>query len=234
MSKTSKDTLTYSLVFALGYFVACSSTNTTRGNVNPPPSTSGRMLNSTVRNTAIFPTNTGTQPVLASIFGIGSRVHADATIADPSQLAQSFESVCSGWGSGSNSQSIHAAYGKSGLVSLNFGSAGIGPGDLCEEGPIASVGADENGNPTGFPIILSGTINSLAVYGLFVSGNRFRCLDTTDTNSLQDNSSVRAYYDLAHDAIVMGSGTTQLSVTCSVSVPAGDDVAQIQVQWIKS
>jgi hypothetical protein len=192
------------------------------------------MLNSTVRNTAIFPTNTGNQPVLASIFGLGLLVHPNATITNPSGLGQSFESVCAAWGSSGSLNSIHAAFGNSGLVSLNFGDSGIGAGGLCTEAPLPSVGADENGKPTGFPIFLSGTINNLAVYGIFVSGNRFRCLDATNTAALQDNTFVRAYYDLAHDAIVIGSGTTQLSVTCTIPVPAGDDVQTVQVQWVKS
>ena len=228
--KADKTWMTYVVVFAVGYFFACSNRPGTTKIPNPSPAVSGRMLMSTVRGNAIFPTNTGNQPVLASIFGAASP-HPDATIANPSVLAQSFESVCSAWGPG---QSLHAAFGNAGLVSLNFGAAGIGPGNLCAENPITSVGADENGSPTGFPIILSGTINDLAVYGILVSGNKFRCLDTNNTAQLQDNAFVRAYYDLAHDAIVMGSGTTQLAVTCSITVPPGDDVAQVQVQWIKS
>jgi hypothetical protein len=122
---------------------------------------------------------------------------------------------------------MHAALGNSGLVKINFRN-----GDICTT-VLPSVGADETVRPLGFPVILQGTINNLAVYGNFVSGNRFRCLDTTNTNVLQDNTFVRAYYDLAHDAVILGSGTSQLSVTCSISIPAGDDVQSLTVQWIK-
>jgi hypothetical protein len=229
MSKLTKSSVTYTLVFCLGYFVACTGANTKGNTAGSLSAATARMLNSTVRNTAIFPTNTGNQPVLASMFG--SRAHADATISNPSALGQSYETVCSGWGA--SGTSIHATFGNSGLLPLNFGNAGIEPGNICAGPPLASVGVDENGTPTGFPIILPGTINNLAVYGVFLSGNRFRCLDTTDTTALQDNTYVRPYYDLAHDAIVLGSGTTQLTVTCSLSIPAGDDVQTIQLQWVK-
>jgi hypothetical protein len=186
--------------------------------------TTFRMLSSSVRNTAIFPTGAQDQPVIASMFG--SRQYA--TISDPSQLAQSYESACTAFGPNA-SPGIHTAFGNSGFVSINFLN-----GNWCEEAPIGSPGADEGGNPTGFPVILQGTINNLVAYGTFLSGKRFRCLDTTDTSVLQDNTFVRAYYDLANDSIVLGSGTSQLSVTCSISIPAGDDVAGITIQWIKS
>jgi hypothetical protein len=234
MSRFAKDSLTYTLLFSLGYFVACNSSNNSLmggGSSGTTTAVAPRMLNSTVRRTAIFPANTGNQPVLASLFDL--HVQPDATINNPSALAQSFESFCSAWGPNFGT-SIHATFGNTGFVSFNFGNAGVGAGNACEEPPIASVGADENGNPTGFPIFLQGTINNLVVYGIFVSGNKFRCLDTTDTSSLNDSTYVRAYYDLANDTIVLGSGTNQLSVSCSVSIPAGDDVQTIQVQWVKS
>lgn len=232
MSRITKASLAYSIVFAVGYFVACSSNSASGGGGNSS-TLNLRMLNSTVRRTAIFPTNTGRQPVLASLFGMISRAIPLATITNPSALGQSYETVCSAYGS-SFGTSIHATFGNSGLISMNFGTAGIGAGNLCTGPPLASVGADENGTPTGFPIFLAGTINSLVAYGTLVSGNRFRCIDTNNTDMLQDTTYVRAYYDLAHDAIVLGSGTTQLSVTCSITLAPGDDVQTIQVQWIKS
>ncbi|MGA9390580.1 MAG: hypothetical protein WBV69_09055 [Candidatus Sulfotelmatobacter sp.] len=237
MSRLSKDSLAYTIVFAIGYFVGCSSgttshsTTITTGN---PSATTARMLSSTIRNTATFPTNSGIQPVVASIFGSGPGVHADATIANPSGLAQSFEVICTIWGT-NKPAGIHAALGNSGLVPMMFPQANVSIGITNEcTTTVASVGADENGVPSGFPIFLSGTINNLVAYGVFVSGKAFRCLDTTDTSALQDNTFVRPYYDLANDTIILGSGTTQLSLSCSVAIPPGDDVAEFSVQWVKS
>lgn len=99
---------------------------------------------------------------------------------------------------------------------------------------LASVGSKENGIQQGYPIIFDGTINTLVVYGIFASGTRFRCVDITNTSPISDGAFVRAYYDLAHDAIILGSGTTQLSPTCSITIPPGDDVSEIHVQWLKS
>lgn len=161
--------------------------------------------------------------MIASAFGAQSL--PEAAIANPSQLAQSYESLCDAYG---NSSSIHAGLGNSGLVPLNF----LG-GNICQP-VLSSVGADEGGKPNGFPVVLSGTINTLVVYGRFASGNHFRCLDTTNVAALMDGAFVRAYYDLAHDAVVLGSGTTQLPVTCSITIPAGDDVQHLEVQWLKS
>jgi hypothetical protein len=96
------------------------------------------------------------------------------------------------------------------------------------------VGADEGGKPQGFPIILAGTVNTLVAYGDFVSGNRFRCVDTTNVSPLAGGPFSRAYYDLAHDAFVLGSGATQLAPTCSISIAPGDDVADFTIQWLKS
>jgi hypothetical protein len=230
MSRT-KDSLAYAVIFAIWYFVACTGTThlVTKGQLSSPIP---RMLNSTVRNTAAFPAGTTTQPVLASIFGF-DLPRPNATITNPSDLAQSFEVSCTDWNWGATG--LHAAFGNSGLVPIMppRNDVSIGVTNDCTA-PIASVGADENGNPTGFPIFDSGTINSLVAYGILVSGNKYRCLDTSNTSPLQDNTFVRPYYDLAHDAIVLGSGTTQLSLKCSVSIPAGDDVAEIKVEWVKS
>lgn len=236
MSRLAKDSLAYTLVFAIGYLVACSTAGTTggtiRGTIGIPSAVASRMLSSTVRHTAIFPMNTGNQPVIASTFGFGWPVHQDATITNPSNLGQSFQVICAAWG---NASGIHAGFGHSGLVPMlpPQSNAGTVVYNDCTP-PIASVGADENGNASGFPIILSGTINNLVAYGSLVSGNQFRCLDTSDTSALQDNTFVRPYYDLANDTVILGSGTTQLALTCSISIPPGDDVAAIQVLWVKS
>ena len=237
MRRLSKDSLAYALVFVIGYLVACNS-NTTKNSTNPSGNSSAasaRMLDSTVRNTAIFPTNTADQPVLASIFGFSSPVHRNATISNPSDLGQSFEVICVVANTSGQHAGIHAVFGNSGFVTLTAPTASVGVNMFQDcTTSIGSVGADENGSPSGFPILLSGTINSLVAYGTLLSGNHFRCLDTSNTSSVQDNTFVRPYYDLAHDAVILGSGTTQLALTCSVSIPPGDDVSQIKVQWIKS
>lgn len=230
MIKRTREWLTYTMIFWLGYVVACGGGKLGSPSINipnVPVAATLRMLSSSLHRPAIFPSNTGNQPVIASAFGAQS--FPEAAIANPSQLAQSYESLCDSYGTGlSISSSIHAGLGNSGLVPLNFRG-----GNICQP-VLSSVGADEGGNPNGFPVILSGTINTLVAYGTLVSGNHFRCLDTTNVAALTDGAFVRAYYDLAHDAVVLGSGTTQLPVTCSITIPAGDDVQHLEVQWLKS
>lgn len=230
MTSPNKERVIWSVVFYLGYLAGCgiggNSTNKSGG--SNPANTISHMLDSAGRPTAIFPPATTKQPVVAALFG----VHPDATIPNPSQVAQSYESLCFAFQNlnGSAGVSMHQAYGTQGLVSLDYGP---GYGTICL-GPLTGVGSDENGNPQGFPVILSGAINTLAVYGTFVSGSRFRCVDTTNVSPLSDGSYVRAYYNLSNDSIILGSGTNQLAPTCSINIPPGDDVSQIVVQWLKS
>jgi hypothetical protein len=226
--KRVKESLVYTLVFYLGYLAACSSGTNLGGRTNNPASAILWMLSSSDhRGAAILPNNTGNQAVVASGV-LGGQFSPLATISNPSQLAQTYDSHCDGFTS--NSQSIHQAYGNTGLAQI----PPVGGFGFCNLPSVTSIGFGENGHPTGFPVILPGTINNLVVYGTFVSGNFFRCLDTTNTTQLADASFVRAYYDLAHDAVILGSGTTQLTLTCSISIPGGDDIQHITVQWLKS
>jgi hypothetical protein len=227
MIKHTKVYLAYSLVFCLGYLVACGN-GQIGGSVIRNPTlefTTLRMLSSSLHRPAIFPSGVGTQPVIATMFE--PQAFPQVSISNPSQLGQSYESLCDTYG-GLTPDSIHVSLGNSGLVSLNF----LG-GNICSS-VLTSVGTDEGAIPKGFPVILAGSINTLVAYGTFVSGNRFRCIDATNINALPDNTFVRAYYDLARDAVILGSGTTQLQVTCSITIPAGDDVQHITVQWLKS
>ena len=225
MFKRAKECLTYTAIFALGYLASCGDRTIGGGTAGGPSAAIPlRMLSSSLHRPAIFPSNTGNQLVLATALPL---VLPQATISNPSQIAQSYESLCDAYGP-SATHTIHAAFGSSGFVSLNF----LG-GNLCDP-VLSSVGADEGSGPTGFPIILAGSVNTLVAYGTFASGSQFRCMDTTNVTPLPDNVFVRAYYDLAHDAIVLGSATTQLQVTCSIVIPPGDDVQHLTVQWLKS
>jgi len=230
MRRYAKETLSYIVVFCLGYLVACQGGST--GTSANPTGAVRQMVTSDRRPVALVQSSTNLHPALAAVlFGTRS-VRPNATIANPSPVGQSYESDCSNFSSsGVTWGGIHAAFGNSGLVSIRYA---YGQSGSCLTQAINSVGDDESGTPQGYPIILDGTINTLAVYGTFVSGNRFRCVDTTNSSPLSDGSFARAYYDLSHDAVILGSGTTQLSPTCSISIPSGDDVLEIHVQWLKS
>jgi hypothetical protein len=234
MRNFAKDCVAYIAVFCLGYLVACQGGS--RVVVGGPTSGVPWMLNSTLRQAAIAQSGTKALSAMASFFGPTDSARPAVTIANPSAVSQRYETTCYDFGDGSNGggnvNSIHAFWGNSGLVSMNYAFGTFG---ACYQPQLLnSVGSDESGVPQGYPVILDGTINTLVVYGGLVSGKKFRCVDTTNSSLVADGAFVRAYYDLAHDAIVLGSGTTQLSPTCSVSIPAGDDVLYIAVQWLKS
>lgn len=232
MTNYSKTLLLGILIFCVAYWLGCGGGS--RNLLTTSPTGVSRMLLSRRHYTAIFPNNAGNQPALASLFAL------QTSPSNPSPVAQSYESYCGAYslsprGGGSVSTSMHAALGNSGLVAVDILG---GNGGVC--GPVlSSVGVDEGTNvpgylPQGYPIILDGTVNTLVVFGSFNSGNRFRCDDTTNRSPLSDGTYVRAYYDLAHDAILLGSGTTQLAPTCSISVPPGDDVQLMWIQWLKN
>jgi len=191
------------------------------------------MLSSNSRGMAVVQSDGKDQSTLAGVLGSAGSARREITVSNPSSVAQSYESSCPTYSSdhiNGTLGNLHAEFGNSGLVSIGFINYNA---IVCSES-LASVGGDENGIQQGLPIILDGTINTLVVYGVFASGNRFRCVDITNTSPLSDGAFVRAYYDLAHDAIILGSGTTQLSPTCSITIPPGDDVGEMHVQWLKS
>jgi hypothetical protein len=235
MRSYGRESLVYTAVFCLGYLVACGSGGGTGGS-SSGGNTAGsirQMVSSDLRPVSIVQGSTVVQSAMAAFLPSMGKARPALTIANPSAVGQSYESDCHNFGPVSGPfTSIHAAWGNTGLISMQYAYATFG---ACEQAqPLPSVGSDENGNPQGYPIVLDGTSNTLAVYGTFASGKRFECVDTTNTSPLSDGSFVRAYYDLAHDAIILGSGTTQLAPTCSVTIPSGDDVSEIHVQWLKS
>lgn len=235
MRRYAKESLIYTAIFCLGYLMACGGGSTimsgSPGGGIAPTGTIPQMMSSDLRPIALVQSSTNARSVMAAFLsGASFSARSKASINNPSPVGQSYESDCAP--TGAKGVGIHSAFGNSGLLSMTYAYAYWAPCSDLEW--LTSVGGDENGNPQGYPIVLDGTINTLVMYGTFVSGKRFECTDTTDTSPLSDGSFVRAYYDLAHDAVILGSGTIQLSPTCSISVPSGDDVIEIHVQWLKS
>jgi len=232
MLKYAKECFVYTAIFCLGYLVACSGGGTVSSSSSvggtSPTGTIPQMISSDWRPVGLAQSSTNVHSAMAAfLLRADFSARSKASITNPSAVAQSYESDC-----GTTSPGIHSTFGNSGLLSMIYKYALWSPCFDLEW--LTSVGGDENGIPQGYPIVLAGTINTLVMYGTFVSGKRFECVDTTDTSALSDGSFVRAYYDLANNSVILGSGTTQLSPTCSISIPSGDDVVEIHVQWLKS
>lgn len=235
MPRNAKESLVYTAIFCLGYLIGCGGGGTVMssspGGGSTPTGTIPQMVSTDLRPIALARGSTNSHSAMAAfLLGAAFSARSKATINNPSPVAQSYESDCAP--TGGQPVGIHATFGNSGLLSMTYAYALWAPCSALEF--LTSVGGDENGVPRGYPIVLDGTINTLVMYGTFLSGKRFECVDTTDTSPLSDGSFVRAYYDLANDAVILGSGTTQLSPTCSISIPSGDDVVEIHVQWLKS
>lgn len=234
MRQYARESVICTMMFCLGYLVACQTGSTVTKNSSGGNNSNGTitqmMIGRGFRPVALTQASTNGPSAFAAALWSANSVHPNTTISNPSAVAQSYESDCGN--TGGTNPGIHSTFGSSGFLSVTYSYALWGPCSALTQ--LSSVGADENGNPRGYPVVLDGTINTLVMYGTFVSGKRFECVDTTNTTPLSDGSSVRAYYDLAHDAVILGSGTTQLSPTCNISIPSGDDVIEIHVQWLKS
>src|ERR1700674_421141 len=98
MIKHTKVYLAYSLVFCLGYLVACGAGKIGGRLIGNPALdfTTQRILSSSLHRPAIFPSGVGTQPVIATMFA--PQAFPQVSISSPSQLAQSYESLCDNYG----------------------------------------------------------------------------------------------------------------------------------------
>jgi hypothetical protein len=81
MSKRAKECLAYSMIFFLGYVVACGDGKMGSGTIHVPAGVTLRMFSSSLHRPAIFPTNTGNQPVLATMFA--GQLFPQAIISNP-------------------------------------------------------------------------------------------------------------------------------------------------------
>lgn len=129
------------------------------------------MVSSDLRPTALAQSSTNVHSTMAaSLIGTGFSARSKASITSPSAVAQSYESDCAPIAG--KTPGIHATFGNSGLLSMTYAYALWAPCSSLES--LNSVGGDENGTPQGYPIVLDGTINTLVMYGAFVSGKEIR------------------------------------------------------------
>jgi hypothetical protein len=99
-------------------------------------------------------------------------------------------------------------------------------------GGVDQISGNTLTNP-GVPMFLSGTLTSLVVTGVSENGNQIRCSDLTTTAAVNDGDMVQPYLAIATNSVIMGIGTTQLPFTCNLSVPQGDQVNTLVVQFAK-
>jgi len=60
------------------------------------------------------------------------------------------------------------------------------------------------------------------------------CRDTTSLTAVLNGASLLPYLRLSDNAVVIGSGTTQLASTCTVPITAGEDILGITVVYAKN
>lgn len=87
-------------------------------------------------------------------------------------------------------------------------------------------------NP-GTAIYADGTLSTLIVTGLSVAGKQVRCSDLTDTAVVHDSDLVQPYFVIGTNSVVLAVGTTQLPLTCQLTIDPGDEASSISVQWAK-
>jgi hypothetical protein len=92
-----------------------------------------------------------------------------------------------------------------------------------------------NSNPSlGSLVIEDGTLGTLAVIADSTTAQNLICKDLASTDALTDGQLVSVWFRPSDNKILLFQGTTQLSPTCTVPVPAGDSVTRISAQFLKS
>ena len=115
-----------------------------------------------------------------------------------------------------------------------FAQVGGGTSLLPSVSPGGSpgVGAGTLANP-GTTIYADGTLSTLIVTGISLAGKQIRCSDLTDTVAVHDSDLVQPYFVIGTNAVVLAIGATQLPLTCTLNIDAGDQAGSISVQWAK-
>jgi hypothetical protein len=115
----------------------------------------------------------------------------------------------------------------------------FGKGSLVCGGVFAQIGGGVDlisgktlTNP-GVAMFLDGTLTTLVATGVTVNGNQVRCNDVSTTVAVHDGDLVQPYFSIASNSVILGIGTNQLPFTCSLSVPQGDQVSALVVQFAK-
>lgn len=182
------------------------------------------------RSNAIFPTNVADsrQPIIAGLFGIWQTPTPTPALPAPSELGQSFETSCGFQGGGGTVSGIHGKFGNTGFVPL--------PG--CNQ-VLTNIGDDISFvGQTGNLVILDGTITTIVSFGTFTqSSNQFRCITNTQgitPATAADGQLIRAYYKLDTNQVVLANGSVQYPISCVVTIPQGDDILALTVEWVKS
>jgi hypothetical protein len=102
---------------------------------------------------------------------------------------------------------------------------------------IGNPGEDPVGSGTltnpGTAIYADGTLSTLIVTGISKAGKQIRCSDLTDTAVVHDSDLVQPYFVIDTNSVVLAIGNTPLSMTCHLSIDAGDEAGSLSVQWAK-
>lgn len=153
-------------------------------------------------------------PVEAALF---------ATVATPSQLAQSFDMICTKVNTIPTTGSLLPIPGT--------------VGNDCDNAvtqPLHPSTDGQGGKATYF----DGTLVDLIVTGKTASGATFQCRDITNSLAVLDNSITQPYLDpFAHRVLILNqapNGTvTTAPFVCNGIGTDGDAVASIEVQFVK-
>ena len=158
----------------------------------------------------IFPGSSNTA-FLAAMF---------ATAPAPSQLQQSYDSVCN------FQQGFLSAVPSGSLVPLSM----AGESSSCTFFSGAQPGSGKR-------TIFDGQLGTLVATGTTVSGVSFQCRDVTTTVAISDNSFTRAYLDPNSNTVVvfnsLNGQLNQVPFACNGIGSPTDQVATIEVEFAK-
>lgn len=79
----------------------------------------------------------------------------------------------------------------------------------------------------------AGTVTTIVVDANLSDGSSPFCKLLTGTDTVADLDRLQPYLDPNTGQVFIGDGTTKLGTSCTITIPAGTSVQDIEVQWVK-
>lgn len=179
---------------------------------NPPPIVAAvkHLISGAFSSSHIVPAGTG--HLIASDEDNDGVVFAQA----PTPLAQSFDAICN---NGLDFSLVPAGN----FVPIPLSKAGVSE---C----ISFASQIQGG---GKRIHDTALLNTLVVDITLDDGSELTCEDRINTQSVVDGSVVQAYFIPSTGQTIIANGTLATTLACSVVIPQGRTVKQLEAQWTK-
>lgn len=197
---------------AMGLIMACSGSHFQLPQIPPPDATTfAHIATGATSSSHIQVKQENASPLLASLL-----VQATPT-PTPVPLSQSFDAVCT-------NQLDFSVVPVGSVIPIAISKAGESTCNQFISSPPPTLGKKVHDGGTVANLIVDVTLDDNSITS---------CENRTDTANVTDGELVQAYYepDVAKTAVAINGTLT--TVSCSVTIPQGRTVGQIEAQWTK-